>query len=626
MSAGTSVRLRRGTLASIAAGVFVALATLLLTGGTVAADNSVSESTPADGSTIESSPAAISIVFVEELGETNTIGLTCNAELQTLEATEVDSDGRTLSAAIAEPLPGGTCVANWLVSDPDGEPNGQGNITFNVQTGTVATTVPTDDSAATATTVATDTTATDTTAADTATGDTTGSTDDTTVVDLDEVESGQGPLWLGRLVSMIGLSALFGGLIVIAAAWPEGVEYLLTVRFMRLAWIVSVLGSFLYVVAASAAVTASSFGSGINPTAWFDLLNAGTSGIAALAQLVLSIVIGWVAFRPDRVIDPTSQLAGLGLPALAVATLGLARVGGDFAALGALLTVVQALALAIWVGGAILVARVVLAGPGEEDLVHAVRGFGRISNLAIVVTIVTAIIEMIRVDGGNLFSSSHGRVVVLRMVVLAAMVFVAMSARQFVNQRLARAHEMTLPMAERLRRAFGIEALLGIVVFALTAWALALTPPNFATAATIDYVIERRVEVEEADLDVTVSLTSDRVGIVGVEVAVDEPESGLSGLEVVLTAPPNATIGTITQPVPLDGRGVAVRPQSDGLPLTVAGEWLLTINAQTSLGVVNSDPQTFVMLNEDGTTPTTALTIPPSIVVTIPETTTTVAG
>ncbi|MEM8621168.1 MAG: CopD family protein [Actinomycetota bacterium] len=624
MSEGISVRLRRGTLASVATGIFAVLASLLLTGGTVAADNSVSESTPADGSTIESSPAAISIVFLEELGDTNTIGLTCNAELQTLEAAEVDSDGRTLSAAIAEPLPSGTCVANWLVSDPDGEPNGQGNITFNVQTGTVVTTTADDDEddAATATTVATD----DTTADET-TGDATGSADDTTVVDLDQVESGQGPLWLGRLVSMIGLSALFGGLIVIAAAWPEGVEYLLTVRFMRLAWIISVLGSFLYVVAASAAVTASSFGSGINPASWFDLLDAGTSGIAALAQLILTLVIGWVAFRPDRVIDPTSQLAGLGLPALAVATLGLARVGGDFAALGAVLTIVQALALAIWVGGAILVARVVVAGPGEEDLVHAVRGFGRISNLAIVVTIVTAIIEMIRVDGGNLFSSSHGRVVVLRMVALAAMVFVAMSARQFVNQRLARAHEMSLPMAERLRRAFGIEALLGIIVFALTAWALTLTPPNFATAASIDYAIERRVQVEDADLDVTVSLTSDRVGIVGLEVAVDEPESGLSSLEVVFTAPANDTIGTITQPVPLDGRGVAVRQQSDGLPLTVAGEWLLTINAQTSVGVVvNSDPQTFVMLNEDGTTASTALTIPPSIVVTIPEATTTVPG
>ncbi len=596
---------------------------LLIGADTAAADNTVSESTPADGSTVATSPEAITIVFVEELGETNTIGLTCDAELQTLEATEVDSDGRTLTAAIAEPLPSGTCVANWLVSDPDGEPNGQGNITFNVQSGTTPTTVATTDDATTGTTVPT----TGDTSADTSTDTAvTADTDSVTVVDLDEVDGGQGPLWLGRLVSMIGLSALFGGLIVIAAAWPEGVEYLLTVRFMRLTWIIAALGSLLYVIAASAAVTGSSFGSGINPASWTDLLDAGTPGIAALVQLALTIVIGWVAFRPDRAIDPTTQLAGLGLPALGVATLGLARIGGDFAALGVVLNILQALALAIWVGGAILVARVVLAGPGEEDLVHAVRGFGRISNLAIVVTIVTAIAEMIRVDGGNLFSSSHGRVVVLRMVILAAMVFVAMSARQFVNQRLARAHEMTLPMAERLRRAFGIEALLGIIVFALTAWALALSPPSFATAPSIDYAIERRVQVDDADFDVTVKLTSDRVGVLGLEVEVDEPESGLSNLEVVFTAPPNDTIGTITQPVPLDGRGVAVRQQSAGLPMTVAGEWSLTVNAQTSVGVVTSDPQTFVLLNEDGTTPTTALTIPPSIVVTIPEATTTVPG
>ncbi|MEM9516498.1 MAG: CopD family protein [Actinomycetota bacterium] len=623
MNEGTPVRPRWRVLARVLVAAGAALIAVFLGAGTAAADNTVSESTPADGSTVATSPEAIIIVFVEELGDTNTIGLTCDAELQTLAATEVASDGRTLTAGIAEPLPSGTCVANWLVSDPDGEPNGQGNITFNVQSGATPTTVAATDDTVSGTTVpTTDDTSTDT-GADTGVS---AGADSVTVVDLDEVDGGQGPLWLGRLVSMIGLSALFGGLIVIAAAWPEGVEYLLTVRFMRLTWIIATLGSLLYVIAASAAVTGSSFGSGINPASWTDLLDAGAPGIAALVQLALTIVIGWVAFRPDRAIDPTTQLAGLGLPALAVATLGLARIGGDFAALGVVLNVLQALALAIWVGGAILVARVVLAGPGEEDLVHAVRGFGRISNLAIVVTIVTAIAEMIRVDGGNLFSSSHGRVVVLRMVILAAMVFVAMSARQFVNQRLARAHEMTLPMAERLRRAFGIEALLGIVVFALTAWALALSPPSFATAPSIDYAIERRVQVEDADFDVTVKLTSDRVSVQGLEVEVDDPESGLSNLEVVFTAPPNDTIGTITQPVPLDGRGVAVRQQSAGLPMTVAGEWSLTVNAQTSLGVVTSDPQTFVLLNEDGTTPTTALTIPPSIVVTIPEATTTVPG
>ena len=51
-----------------------------------------------------------------------------------------------------------------------------------------------------------------------------------------------------------------------------------------------------------------------------------------------------------------------------------------------------------------LLARVVLAGPGEEDLVHAVRGFNRISGPAIVVTVVSGLIQLYRLDGGSLFS------------------------------------------------------------------------------------------------------------------------------------------------------------------------------------------------------------------------------
>jgi hypothetical protein len=37
--------------------------------------------------------------------------------------------------------------------------------------------------------------------------------------------------------------------------------------------------------------------------------------------------------------------------------------------------------------------------------------------------------------------------------------------------------------------------------------------------------------------------------------------------------------------------------------------------------VFNSDPQIFTILNADGTTPTTVLTIPPVVTVTIPPTT-----
>ncbi len=48
----------------------------------------------------------------------------------------------------------------------------------------------------------------------------------------------------------------------------------------------------------------------------------------------------------------------------------------------------------------------------------------------------------------------------------------------------------------------------------------------------------------------------------------------------------------------------------------------MQINATTANGVVNTDPQTFVIRNADGSTPTTNITIPPPVVVTIAPATT----
>ncbi len=598
---------RRGLL-----GVLLAsLAGLLLVGSPVHADNEVVASEPADGSILDVSPMEIVITFAEDLGEQNNITLQCSGETITLPRADVGEDERTLSVQIAEPVGRGGCVAGWAVSNPDNEPNGTGNITFTVQ----------NDAAPQTTESATTTSTTPADGDDLALVPVT-TVDVAEVTPLEEVETGRGPLWLGRLLSTLGIAVLFGGLVTIAAAWPEGVEYLLAVRFLRSAWIVAMFGTVLYVAAGAAAVTDSGLGSGFSPGAWVDLADAGWPGRAALARLVLVVLAAWVAFRPDRVIDPTTQLAALGIPALAVATIGFSRVGGDLPALGVAIGVVHALAMAVWVGGAVLVGRVVLAGPGEEDLVHAVRGFTRISMPAILITVVSGVAQMIRLDGGELFSSSHGRVVVLKSVVVALMVFISISARQFVSQRMSRANEMSVPLADRLRRAFGAEAAIGIVVLALSAWLVALDPPNIDTTPRIDYAVSRSFEVPEGDLDVTVKLTRDTVGPAGMEVEVEAPEAGLSGLEVILTAPPNDTIGTITQPVPnLTGTGVAVRLEQNGIPLTIAGDWTVQVNAITPTGVINTGPMPFTVRNADGSTPTTEITIPPVSTITLPDTT-----
>jgi copper transport protein len=589
----------------------VAGATLAVVGiagmlpGTALADNTVVSSDPADGSTLAASPEAISITFSEPLGEVNTITLTCT-ELFTVGPRQVSDDRLTMTAEVIDPLPRGACVASYVVSDSEGSPNGQGNITFTVENDPVTVETTATSEPATGTSVPDPGTSTNTTSP----GD---------VANLSDVDSGQGPLWLGRLISVFGLAVLLGSLVVLAAAWPEGVEYLVTIRFIRAVWIVAFIGTLLYVAAATAAVTGTGLGSGFNPTNWVDLFDAGIPGVAAVARLVLVVASAWVAFRPDRVIDPVTQMAALGVPALAVATIGFSRTNMDLAIVGVPLSIVHALAMSVWLGGVVLLARVVLAGPGEEDLVHAVRGFGRLSNLAIGATIATGVVQMILLDGGDLFGTSHGRVILLKTVAVAAMIFVAVSARQFVNQRLARADEMTVPMADRLRRAFGFEAAVGVVVLALSAWLLSLSPSNVSAGSDIDYSISLTVEAPEADLDVTVRLTRDRVGLSGMAVEVDAPDEGLSGLEVVLTAPANDTIGTITQPVPLTGNGVAVLLEGEqGLPLTVAGDWSLTITAVTPTGVFTSPPQGFTILNADGTEAVPELTVPPVVTVTIP--------
>ena len=243
----------------------------------------------------------------------------------------------------------------------------------------------------------------------------------------------------------------------------------------------------LYVAAATAAVTGSGLGSGFNPLNWVDLFSAGIPGIAAVARLVLVVASAWVAFRPDRVIDPVTQMVALLIPGLATATIGLSRTDMDLAFVAVPVSIVHALAMAIWIGGVVLLARVVLAGPGEEDLVHAVRGFGRLSTGAIIVTIGTGVVQMVLLDGGNLFGSSHGRVVLLKTLVVAFMVFIAMSARQYVNAKLPRTNEMTIPTADRLRRAFGAEAAAGLIVLALSAWLVSLSPPNIDAGASVDY-------------------------------------------------------------------------------------------------------------------------------------------
>lgn len=540
-------------------GIVGAVGLLAVDATPVAADNPLVSSSPAADSTVEASPSSIALTFTAPIGAQNTVVGACNGQTVPLGAPTIGPDGLTLNVPVVQPLPSGECSVSWTVSNPDSTVGGSGSISFIVA-GPVDTT-PTDT---------TPTTAPGT--PDTGTTVVTlpglgGGTSEGTSADDPSVE---GPLGLSRLVLTLGLAALFGALVLIVLAWPEGVEYILTVRFLRSAWVIAIVGAYLTTAGLAAEAAGRSFAAGLSPTLWSELTDS-IPGIAALARVALVVACVWVIARPERVVDPVTRAAALGLPAAAVATLGFSSDDGPMVVLGYAAGVGHALAMAVWFGGLALLARVVLAGPGEEDLVHAVTGFSRIANLAIAATVITGGIQLWRLDGGSLLSTGHGRVIVLKSLVVAVMVFVGVAARQWAMANVAGHDHLPAASAARLRRAVSIEAAFGVLVLMLTSWALSFTPGN-VDAGDGPRNVQAPIALTNTQYDMSVALTQ-QVGPNALVVTVTRADAPLDDFVIELL-PPEASAGVgIAQPIALRQPGTAALGIDDGLPLNVPGVW-----------------------------------------------------
>lgn len=601
---GASVVGRGATLLVAAVAIVAALAI----GAPAAAQdaNSLQSITPEDGVSLSESPTEIQLVFNQELAvdDSVTVNLSCSFQPQETGVPEVDDDRLIVTTAINTPLPKGACTIAWSLKDTADEVLLSGTTSFSVTSDPPATATDPADGDSTATTT------TDPFIRTAAT-----QTDGTATEPVDQGSTG-GALWLGRMLSTLGILVVFGGLALISVGWPEGPEYVVTVRFLRAAWLLALLGTFLYLIAYAADFNGTSLGSAMSPGQWLDLNDDGWSGRGALLRLVFIGASGWAAIRPERIIDPQSAMWAWALPGFALVAVSLSRVDGPAAPLGFLIGLVHVLSVAIWFGGAALVARVVLAGPGEDDLVQATRTFSRISIPAILVACVTGIMQLIRLDGGDLFGSSHGRVLLLKVVAVAAMLAVALAVRQQVTLRLDRAHELTVPAADRFRRAFGAEAALGVVALAFSGWLLGLTPSKVDDFPGEDYTRELSFRDEATGLDAVVFIGPARVGNNGFRIEVEAPADNINNLTLLFVPPEGTNLPSLQQPIPLSTSGTAQLATADGLPFRVGGVWTLQVSVSTATGTLEGATRTFQVFDADGNevlTPQTPVSDPPQI-------------
>ena len=238
-----------------------------------AAALSVVTSNPAAGATLPASPPAIRITFNQKIISAVTMTVTCNGVVVPVPPANASADQLdiVLDLSGTTPLPQGNCVAEWGAQPLAGGAVDKGSLSFSV----AASAAP-GGAASTQTTIAP--------AVVTPSG-----SGSKLVIDPPAVD---GPLFLARLLSGVGLAALFGALVIIVTAWPEGVEYVLTIRFIRSAWILAMAATVGFVVCLTAKSTGVSIGNALNPKSWSDLTALPTAGSTGTEPAIACLDLG----------------------------------------------------------------------------------------------------------------------------------------------------------------------------------------------------------------------------------------------------------------------------------------------------------------------------------------------
>jgi len=561
--------------------------------------NVVVSSNPAANQEVEVPPTQIQMVFRDPLASPETaatmgLSLSCNGTLIGLAQPQLGTDSRTVSSALTQIPPAGQCTVSWILPDQSA-----GSFSFT-SLATTETTLSGDD------------------------GGATNSTDEPAIIgETLPTSPSDGPrvggiLGLLRIAEYFFLASIFGGLMLIFLAWPEGVDYGVTLRFFRLTWLASVVTMYFVVAISAMRASGDSFTSALAPFSWFESLNSA-GGVLLLLRFGLVIATVWVTWNPVRILDPSTQVPAITILVAMISTLGFSRIGQNVALLTYVFGTVHAISMSLWLGGLVLLSRTVLSGPGEEDLLNAIRGFARLSIPIFIVTVFTGIMQVYVLDGLNIFTTGHGRLNLIKILTVATMIWIGLVLRTFIFRRLEPETELKSRMAWRLRRAVSAQVVFAIVALALTSWMVPMNPPQVNASSSVQSVAYLfRQELSNDKFSVVISLTPATTGVNAMRIELLKP-SRINNFTVNLV-PQAVGYAGISIHVPLKRRGAAIVMGDGTFVLNTPGIWSIEITGTTTTGDL-VPLGTTINITESTVTTTTAPVSGPNDL-----TTTTVAG
>jgi copper transport protein len=434
----------------------LALPILVVAARPAAAHNTLLSSSPADGAVLDEAPIELSLAFdlavpLDTVSATWTGRSGVRAELSTFR--HGPSDETEVVAALPPDLVGEVTI-RWRLVGPDGHPI-TGRIQFAVDDGT----------APGATTPAP--------AADSSSGD----------AGVEEPWATPAwPRWLLRYASYVAI-AIVGGIVATSLlVWRAAWEQPLLQRIVAIALGVVAGGAVAQLLVLTSDITGSS--------PWSAATGVGRAlgtdaGGAFLLRIALVGALAAALYAPVRI---DHRLRWGSAAALLLGLLATWAYAGHAKAMryplaGVPLDVVHHAAVSVWVGGLAVVGIVAARKQDMAGLVHTVNRFATVAGIAVVVIVATGVAQTLRLVGSptDLWRADHGRYLILKVLVLAAMLKVADVNRRRVARHFRSKTGVRRRVVRNLTRAMVTEFGVGLAVIGVTA-ALVVSPPASAQA------------------------------------------------------------------------------------------------------------------------------------------------
>jgi putative copper export protein/methionine-rich copper-binding protein CopC len=287
-----------------------------------------------------------------------------------------------------------------------------------------------------------------------------------------------------RLTGYVSLAVLVGGAVLLVGLWPQGATL---TRARRLLWLglAGALASTLLTLGLSgASVKGLTAVSALRPDVIGTVFGTHFANVLLIrTALLLAAVpmLATLARRPERTVrsaawQVTASVVGAGTVATHCLT-GHAYAAGTGATLAALAHLTGA---TVWIGGLVMLAVVLLPRSQWDESRLVIPGFSALAEKAVALMAVAGVALFVLLEPGwtGLAASGWGRLLVVKLVLVACVLALGSRARSFTRRHLIRMVAGGTASLRPLAATVAAELALAMGVLTTTALLVSRTSPR----------------------------------------------------------------------------------------------------------------------------------------------------